>query len=159
MSATKNGHEATGSGVRGGPHVLHGIQACLDGELAREEADAVRAHCAACETCGRAWRETEELCRLLSADAAAPLSRSLWPAVLRRMERRSSPRARISFAVGASAAVAAGLLLGLLLGSGNGAVESAWRAEWRDVGTLLTEDGTTLDDLYLAEAPSGEVTP
>jgi hypothetical protein len=75
------------------------------------------------------------------------------------MERRSSPRARISFAVGASAAVAAGLLLGLLLGSGNGAVESAWRAEWRDLGTLLTEDGTTLDDLYLAEAASGEVAP
>ncbi|MFH1680143.1 MAG: hypothetical protein ABIH26_05790 [Candidatus Eisenbacteria bacterium] len=139
----------------GGEHVLGRIRACLDGELAPEEAERVRTHCARCDACGREWSEIEGLYRTLAADAASEPPRPVWPAVRERLAERRFRLPRIPFAVGASAAVAAGLLLGLLLGSAARAPESTTESGWSEVGTLLTDAGTSLGDLYLTELSNG----
>jgi anti-sigma factor RsiW len=146
----------------GNGHVLSNIQACADGELAREEEAQVRAHCGSCASCGAALAELEAFYSVLESDEDRRLLHPVWPRVLERIERRRSPFARVPFAVSASAAAAAGLLIGLLLGAsgGIGAAEpgNGLQGDWSEIGSTLTGAGTTLDDLYLADGASGEET-
>jgi anti-sigma factor RsiW len=66
-------------------HVEEKIQTCIDGELAPAEAEAVRAHCRACERCGRVWAQIEAVHHAL--DAAGPIeeSPSIWPLIAARL--------------------------------------------------------------------------
>ncbi len=135
-------------------HVERKIQACIDGELAAAEAEAVRTHCVACERCRRAWDEIETVVRALDEGrpAVAP-SASLWPLVAARLKGNDARlRLRPAFALGAGLAVVAGLAIGLRLGqspspsaSGNGSGIALLA-----VGSLLDDDAaTTLDEVYL----------
>jgi anti-sigma factor RsiW len=136
-------------------HVTDKIRACLDGELAPDEAARVRAHCARCRACHRAWTEIENLYRILESDTGAEPLRPVWPGVRERIGEPRRGLARFPFAVGASAAAAAGLLLGLLLGSVGETLGSRAESSWSEVGTLLTDSGTSLDDLYLSGLANG----
>ncbi|MBM3320881.1 MAG: hypothetical protein FJY73_09425 [Candidatus Eisenbacteria bacterium] len=136
-------------------HVTEKIRACLDGELAPDESAWVRAHCARCETCHRAWTELENLYRILESDAGAEPLRPVWPGLREHIAEPRRGALRFPFAVGASAAAAAGLLLGFLLGSAEGWLVSRAENSWSEVGTLLTDSETSLDDLYLAGLANG----
>ncbi|RPJ42746.1 MAG: hypothetical protein EHM19_09960 [Candidatus Latescibacterota bacterium] len=143
-------------------HVLGRLQAFADGELSPGEAERVRAHSAACPACARALAEIESVNAALNAYEETRLPPSIWPGLAERLERRRPFFWSVPFAVGASAAAAAGLLIGLWLGSaaGLGGGQAALagetlRGDWSEVGSLLSGAGTTLDDLYLADASNG----
>ncbi len=162
-------------------HVEKKIQACIDGELAPAEAEAVRTHCRSCASCGRAWSQIEAVHRALADASSVKEHESLWPLVAGRMRRegrlrtdappaRTPGRARPrpdgyrpllqpAFALGAGIAVAAGLAVGLTLGparTGSGA-DSAASTDYLADGSLLVEGvATTLDEVYLGAAYDGE---
>ena len=140
-------------------HVEKKIQACIDCELEPAEAEAVRAHCVACERCGQVWAELETVGRAL--DEARPIvaSTPLWPLVAARLRGEPRLQLRPALALGAGLAVVAGLALGLKVGhapsqsaSGNGAGIALLA-----VGSLLDDDAaTTLDEVYLAASVEDE---
>lgn len=143
-------------------HVLGRLQAFADGELSPGEAARVRAHSAACPSCARALAEIESVYGALAADKETQGLPSIWPGVAERLERRRPFFGSVPFTVGASAAAAAGLLIGLWLGSAAGLAGGqaapageALRGDWSEVGSLLSGAGTTLGDLYLADASNG----
>jgi len=145
-------HDARHDGTR---HVEDRLQACLDGELAPDEAAAVRAHCESCPRCARVWEA-------LGVVSAPQPPRAVWPLVQAHLSRRPSRFLRISFALGATAAAVGGLILGVLLGSAHLPDEERWQQEtWAEVGSLLTDAAEpTLDEIYLAAGPEeGEEAP
>jgi anti-sigma factor RsiW len=143
-------------------HVDDRLQACLDGELAPDEAAAVRAHCESCPRCARAWRDLTEVWEALGVVSAPQPPRAVWPLVQARLSRRPSRFLRISFALGATAAAVGGLMLGVLLGSAHWSAEERWQQEtWAEVGSLLADGAEpTLDEIYLAAGlEEGEEAP
>ncbi len=153
----RNSERARSSGpTRGaqGEHVLDRLQAYLDGELPRVDADAVHAHIRTCPGCARAWREHEAVWKSLSAELTPSPPPSLWPSIHARLAPAVSRRMRTALAAGGLAASLAGLVVGILLGSVRQVPQVTWQEEtWTQVGSLLAdESGTTLDDVYLAAA-------
>jgi anti-sigma factor RsiW len=160
-------------------HVENKIKACIDGELAPAEAEAVRAHCRACESCARAWAQIEAVERVLAEADPIEASASIWPQVAarvrsegllgespevagsRRIARRIAwrPRLQPAFALGAAIAVVAGLAVGLVLGPGRTEPDANAAADTINLasGSLLADEGaTTLDEVYLAATYDGE---
>ncbi len=156
-----------------GPHVLDRIHACLDGELAPAEDEAVRTHCRLCADCGRAYTQSERVQAVLVDDAraahdAAAAEASVWPSVHARLHERR-PRLGFLMIATSSAAAVAGLVIGALLGPGTGLFSHSagqtqaatqWtQASWAEVGTLLADGTTTLDNVYLSETDEGGEEP
>ena len=140
-------------------HVEKRIQACIDGELDPAEAAAVRAHCAACEHCGRVWAEIETVGRALDEAPQLVPSASLWPLVAARLMGEPRLRLRPALALGAGLAVVAGLALGLRVGHAPGQRANGNGAEIARLatGSLLDDDAaTTLDEVYLAASVEDE---
>lgn len=157
-----------------GPHVLDGIHACLDGELAPAKDEAVRAHCRLCADCGRAFAQSERVQAVLVDDAraaqdAAAAEPSVWPAVCARLRERRRPRFGFVMIATSSAAAAAGLMIGVLLGpgtelfspsAGQTQASTQWtQTGWAEIGSLLADGTTTLDNVYLSETDEGGEEP
>ena len=160
--ARRDGTGRDGARHDGTCHMEDRLQACRDGELAPEEAAAVRAHCESCPRCARAWRDLTEVWEALGVVSAPQPPRAVWPLVEARLSRRPSRFLRISFALGATAAAVGGLMLGVLLGSAHLPAEERWQQEtWAEVGSLLADGAEpTLDEIYLAAGPEeGEEAP
>jgi anti-sigma factor RsiW len=154
-----------------GPHVLDRIHACLDGELAPADDEAVRTHCRLCADCGHAFTQSECVRAALiddarAADAAGP---SVWPAVRARLRERRRPRFGFVMIATSSVAAVAGLVIGMVLGPGTelfgrsaGETQPAaqWtQANWVEIGSLLADGTTTLDNVYLSETDEGGAEP
>jgi anti-sigma factor RsiW len=157
-----------------GPHVLDRIHACLDGELAPVEDEAVRAHCRLCAGCGSVFAQNERVQAALIDDAraahdAAVVEPSVWPAVRARLRERRRPRFGFVMIATSSAAAAAGLVIGVLLGpgtelfnrsTGQTQASTQWTQEgWTEIGSLLADGTTTLDNVYLSETDEGGEEP
>jgi anti-sigma factor RsiW len=156
-----------------GPHVLDRIPACLDGELAPAEDEAVRTHCRLCRSCGSVFTQSERVQVALIDDARAAQAESaaepsLWPAVRARLHTRR-PRFGFVMIATSSAAAVAGLVIGVLLGPGTGLfhrsggetqTSAQWtQASWVEIGSLLADGTTTLDNVYLSETDDGGKEP
>ena len=135
-----------------GPHIEQRLEAFVSGEATAEEAARIRAHCDECPDCRRALTEAQAVWGVLGEAAPPALPASLWPVVEARIERQRSPRARLTWALGASAAAAAGLILGIVLGSQFLGAPGAWEQEtWTQVGSLIADGGeSTLDEVYVS---------
>jgi hypothetical protein len=104
----------------------------------------------------------EAVRRALAADRA-PLPQPLWPLIRDRLPpamRRTSPRVRIAFAMGAALAAFAGLFLGAQLGAGYGRVGETPQATWTEMESVFSDSSaTTLGDIYFAVAMNGTQEP
>ncbi len=91
----------------------HVLQAYHDGELAADEAAAVRAHCERCAECRGVLEELAAAERLLAACPAPGMPRSVWSRVRPAPARESRFKPVFALAAGL-AGVVAGVLMGPL---------------------------------------------
>ncbi len=98
-------------------HVHQRLQAYLDGELTPAEARALEDHVRRCADCRAGLEATRAAWAAVDAAVRPELSRSVWPELATRLERRRAagrwtwPQRGL-----AAAAAVAGLVLGLSLG-------------------------------------------
>lgn len=155
----------------GEPHVLDRIPAFLDGELSDADRERVRSHLRDCAACAAALAESERLQGFLREDSAAldeawARLPSLWPGVRARALAPARPRFGFLMTLSASTAAVAGLLIGALLvprGNDDSALiasQAVTGGDWDEVGSLIAGGaGTSLDEIYLADAEEGEEQP
>lgn len=122
-------------------HVTHQIQAYLDGELAKSEAQALEKHVAGCDGCCAELEATRQLWSQVDQAGPLPIRTAVWPGLAEKMARRGQRGPWTWSQRGlAAAALVAGLVLGLQVG---GSVET------------LDLDGVTVADVsedYLEES-------
>jgi anti-sigma factor RsiW len=131
-------------------HVTHQIQAYLDEELARPEAQAFEAHVAGCEDCRRELDAARELWALVDQAAPQPVRATVWPGLAEKMSRRERRGPWTWSQRGlAAAALVAGLILGLQVGGSVDRLEADMVTVADGSEDYLEESLPSLDQLWL----------
>lgn len=126
------------------------LQAYADRQLPAPEAEAVAAHCTACDACRQEVAGWRRLQSRLAVDAVTGPAPRTWPAVAGRLARQRRPLG-YPFAFGAVAACAAGLALALFLAGGSAGVHDS--VDSAAVGAAQPAEGASLLDVYQSMVP------
>jgi anti-sigma factor RsiW len=133
-------------------HIDEKLQAWLDGELPRSEAEELERHVERCARCCETLEEAKAVLEALRSDGDAEPLHSMWPAVRARIAPGGARRFGFAFGVATSLAAAAGLIIGMALGSTGDLRQSQESVDsaYTEVSLVGDDSLAGLDEIYVS---------
>jgi anti-sigma factor RsiW len=132
-------------------HIDDRLQAWLDGELPRAEAEELGRHVEKCARCSQSLEDSKAVVEALRSDRDAEPLRHMWPAVRARIVPSARRRIGFAFGLATSLAAAAGLVIGIMLGASGGTQPATTASsQYSETSLLGGETLASLDDIYVS---------